>query len=48
MRRLNGQKIRRKVGVQVVRLKMLYSDAGGVMAGGCMRVKKKVCKDMVF
>ena len=29
LRRLNGQKIRKRAGVQVVRPKLLYSDAGG-------------------
>ena len=48
LRKLNGQKIRREAGVQVVRPRMLYSDAGGNMAGGCMIVKKKVCEDTVF
>jgi hypothetical protein len=48
LRALNGQKIRRRAGVQVVQPKMLYSDAGGNMAGGCMIVNKKVCEDTVF
>ena len=48
LRRLNGQKIRKKAGMQVVRPKLLYSDAGGNMAGGCMIVDKRVCKDTVF
>ena len=48
LRKLNGQKIRREAGVQVVRPKMLYSDAGGNMAGGCMVINKKVCEDSVF
>ena len=48
MRRLNGQKICKKAGVQVVQPKMLYSDAGDVMAGGCMRINNKVCEDTVF
>jgi hypothetical protein len=48
LRALNGQKIRRKAGVQVVQPKMLYSDAGGHMAGGCMIVNKRVCEDTVF
>ena len=48
LRKLNGQKIRREAGVQVVRPKMLYSDAGGNMAGGCMIINKRVCEDSVF
>ena len=48
LRRLNGQKIRREAGVQVVRPKLLYSDAGGDMAGSCMMVNKEVCEDSVF
>jgi hypothetical protein len=27
---------------------MLYSDAGGNMAGGCMIINKRVCEDTVF
>ena len=46
--KLSDQKIRREAGVQVVRSKMLYSDAGGSMAGGCMIIDKKVCEDLVF
>jgi hypothetical protein len=48
LRALNGQKIRREAGVQVVQPKMLYSDAGGHMAGGCMIVNRRVCHDTVF
>ena len=48
LRKLNGQKIRREAGVQVVRPKLLYSDAGGNMARGCMAINKKVCEDSVF
>ena len=48
LRRLNGQRIRKEMGVQVVRPKLLYSDAGGNMAGGCMVINKKVCEDTVF
>ena len=48
LRALNGQKICRKAGVQVVHPKMLYSGAGGHMAGGCMIVNKWVCEDTVF
>ena len=48
LRKLNGQKIRREAGVQVVCPRMLYSDAGGNMAVGCMIVNKKVCDDSVF
>ena len=33
LRRLNGQKIRKRAGVQVVRPKMLYSDAGASWPG---------------
>ena len=32
----------------VVQLRMLYSDAGGNMAGGFMIVNNKVCEDTVF
>ena len=38
LRKLNGQKICREAGVLVVRPRMLYSDAGSNMAGGCMIV----------
>jgi hypothetical protein len=48
VRRLNGQKIRREAGVQVVQPKLLYSDAGGHMAGRCMIVNKQVWEDSVF
>ena len=48
LRALSGQKIRRGAGVQVVQPKMLYSDAGGNMAGGCMIVNKRVCEDTIF
>ena len=48
VRKLNGQKIRREAGVQVVQPRMLYSDAGGHMAGGCMIVNKQVLEDSVF
>ena len=48
LRKLNGQKICREAGVQVVRPRMLYSDAGGNMAGGCMIVNKKVCDGSLF
>ena len=34
--------------MQVVQPKMLYSDAGGSMAGGCMIINNKVCEDSVF
>mgnify|MGYP006922982776 CR=1 FL=1 len=44
LRKLNGQKIRREAGVQVVHPRVLYSNAGGNMAGGCMIVNKKVCE----
>ena len=48
LRRLNGQPIRKEAGVQVLRPQLLYSDAGGHMAGGGMVVDKKVCGDTVF
>ena len=48
LRALNGQKICRRAGIQVVQPRMLYSDAGGNMAGGCMIVNKRVCEDTVF
>ena len=48
LRELNGQRIRREAGVQVLQPRMLYSDAGGHMAGGCMIVNKEVMPDSVF
>ena len=48
LRRLNGQPIRKKAGVQVVRPRFLYSDAGGHMAGGYMMEDSRVCDDTVF
>ena len=48
LRRLNGQRIRKTAGVQVVRPLMLYSDAGGHMAGGARVENKKVWEDTVF
>ena len=48
LRRLNGQKIRKRAGVQVVRPKLLYSDAGGHMAGGFVKLNDKVCDGSVF
>ena len=48
LRELNGQKIRRQAGVQVVQPRMMYSDAGGHMAGGCMMVNKRPRSDSVF
>jgi hypothetical protein len=48
VRKLNGQRIRREAGVQAVQPRMLYSDAGGHMAGGCMIVNKEVMEDSVF
>ena len=48
LRKLNGQKIRREAGVQVVCPRMLYSDAGGNMAGGCMIVNEKVSDGSLF
>ena len=48
LRELNGQKIRRQAGVQVVQPRMMYSDAGGHMAGGCMMVNKRARSDSVF
>ena len=38
LRALNGQKIRRRAGVQVVQPRMLYSDAGGNMACVLFRI----------
>ena len=48
MRRLNGQRIRKTAGVQVVRPRLLYSDAGGHMAGGAMIENRMVNEDTVF
>ena len=48
LRRLNGQPIRKRAGVQVLRPQFLYSDAGGHMAGGCVIENRKVCDDTVF
>ena len=48
LRRLNGQPIRKMAGVQVLRPKLLYSDAGGHMAGGAMIKDRMVVGDTVF
>ena len=48
LRRLNGQRIRKMAGVQVLRPKLLYSDAGGHMAGGAMMHDKIVCDGTIF
>ena len=48
LRRLNGQRIRKAAGVQVVRPRLLYSDAGGHMAGGAMIENRMVNEDTVF
>ena len=47
-RELNGQKIRRQAGGQVVQTRMMYSDAGGHVAGGCMMVNRRARPDSVF
>ena len=48
MRRINGHPIRHRPGVKVVRPKMLYSDAGGCLAGGGQIENRKVYDNMVF
>lgn len=48
LRILNGQKIRKMAGVQVVRPQMLYSDAGGHMAGGAVFKNRMVVDGTVF
>ena len=47
-RELNGQKIRRQAGGQVVQTRMMYSDVGGHVAGGCMMVNRRARPDSVF
>ena len=48
LRVLNGECIRKRSGVLVVHLKMLYSDGRGHMVGGAMIKDKEVCADTVF
>ena len=48
LRSLNSQRIRNMVGVQVVRPQLLYSDAGGHMAGGAMFGNKMVVGNTIF
>ena len=48
LRVLNGQMIRKSPGVKVVRPRMVYSDAGGHMAGGGQVENKRVVDNTVF